>query len=141
MFGVGLRWWYTDNYSSFQPPNAFFEMLSSGGILGLAGFLVLCLAGLWVALTLPPRYGTIVAAVMLARFTQGQLDLYWVAGQASIPWMMAGLAIGVMAYDRSKEPDGLDATAMAWARRHAEQLKAPPPPSTGRRFKQTEDPP
>lgn len=102
MVGVGLRWWYTGEYSSFQPPNGFLEMLSSGGILGLIGFLILCGAGLWVVLTLPPRYGEIAAAVMIARFVQGQLDLYWAAGQASIPWMMAGLAIGVMALERSQ---------------------------------------
>lgn len=102
MVGVGLRWWYTGEYSSFQPPNGFLEMLSSGGVLGLIGFLILCGAGLWVVLTLPPRYGEIAAAVMIARFVQGQLDLYWVAGQASIPWMMAGLAIGVMALERSQ---------------------------------------
>lgn len=106
LFGVGLRWWYTGNYSSFQPPNAFFEMISSAGIVGLIGFLVLCLSGLWVVLTLPPRYGNIAAAIMLARFTQGQLDLYWVAGQASIPWMMAGLVIGALSLERSTSQGG-----------------------------------
>lgn len=99
--GVGLRWWYTGDYSSFQPPNSFFEMLSSAGIVGLVAFLILCGAGLWVTLTLPPRYGQVAAAVVIARFVQGQLDLFWVAGQSSIPWMMAGLVIGVMTLERA----------------------------------------
>lgn len=110
VFGVGLRWWYTGEYSSFQPPNSFLEMLSSAGVVGLLGFLILCGAGLWVVLTLPPRYGQIAAAVMIARFVQGQLDLYWVAGQASIPWMIAGLVIGVMALERAQgHPDAVPA--------------------------------
>ncbi|TLP97046.1 O-antigen ligase family protein [Nesterenkonia salmonea] len=101
LFGVGLRWWYTGNYPGFQPPNGFLEMLSSAGVVGLLAFLILCVASLWVVFKLPPRYGQIALAVMLARFVQGQLDLFWVAGQASIPWMVAGLAIGVMALERA----------------------------------------
>jgi hypothetical protein len=99
VFGVGLRWWYTDRFAetAFQPPNALFEMLSSTGVVGTVGFLILCLGGLWVLLTMNPRYGNLAAAIMLARFTQGQLDLYWLAGLSSMPWMMAGLAFGVEA--------------------------------------------
>lgn len=102
LFGVGLRWWYTGDYPAFQPPNGFLEMLSSAGVVGVIAFLILCVTGLWVVLTLPHQYGQIAAAVMIARFVQGQLDLFWVAGQASIPWMMAGLAVGVMALERSQ---------------------------------------
>ncbi|WP_146340774.1 O-antigen ligase [Nesterenkonia sp. NBAIMH1] len=105
IFGVGLRWWYTEEYGGFQPPNAFLEMLSSAGLLGLAGFVVLCVTTLWVVLALPARYGQIAAAVIVARFVQGQLDLFWVAGQAAIPWMMAGLAVGVMAWEKAQPTD------------------------------------
>lgn len=98
VFGVGLRWWYTQRFSeTFQPPNALFEMLSSAGLLGTIGFFVLCLGGLWAALTLDPRYGNLASAILLARFTQGQLDLYWLAGLSALPWMMVGLVLGVQA--------------------------------------------
>lgn len=98
LFGVGLRWWYTDRYDTrFQPPNAIFEMLSSAGLVGTIAFLVLCLGGLWVLATLNPRYGNLAVAILVARFTQGQLDLYWLAGLSSMPWMIAGLVIGVEA--------------------------------------------
>lgn len=98
VFGVGLRWWYTDRFSqNFQPPNAIFEMLSSTGVVGLIAFLILCLGGLWMALTLHPRYGNLAAAILLARFIQGQLDLYWLAGLSAMPWMIAGLVLGVQA--------------------------------------------
>ena len=82
VFGVGLRWWYSDRFDvHFQPPNAFLEMLTSAGVVGLMAFIVLCAGGLWVVFRLDPRYGNIALAVMIARFCQGQLDLYWVAGQ------------------------------------------------------------
>ena len=38
LFGVGLRWWYTDRFETrFQPPNAILEMLSTAGLVGLVG--------------------------------------------------------------------------------------------------------
>jgi hypothetical protein len=96
VFGVGLRWWYGDRFDlHFQPPNAFLEMLTSGGVVGLLAFITLCAGGLWVVFRLDPRFGNIALAVMIARFCQGQLDLYWVAGQSSILWLVAGLAFGV----------------------------------------------
>jgi hypothetical protein len=101
VFGVGLRWWYSDRFDlHFQPPNAFLEMLTSGGVVGLLAFITLCAGGLWVVFRLDPRFGNIALAVMIARFCQGQLDLYWVAGQASILWLVAGLAFGVYARER-----------------------------------------
>ena len=42
LFGVGLRWWYTDRFpDKFQPPNAILEMLSTAGLFGLAGYVLL----------------------------------------------------------------------------------------------------
>ena len=39
IFGVGLRWWYTDRFpSKFQPPNAELEVLTTAGVVGLLAF-------------------------------------------------------------------------------------------------------
>lgn len=119
LVGVGLRWWYTGEYPAFQPPNVVLELLSSAGILGLLGFLILCAVTLWVVLRLPARYGQIAAAVIIARLVQGQLDLFWVAGQAAIPWMMAGLVVGVMALERKQGTAGGGDYAADSARHHA----------------------
>ncbi|MGH1561902.1 O-antigen ligase family protein [Mumia sp. DW29H23] len=102
IFGVGLRWWYTDRFNAnFQPPNAEFEMLTSGGVVGLLGFLVLFLGATWVLARMDPIYGTVALAVVITRFTQGQFDLYWVAGQSSFLWIVAGIAYGVQARDKA----------------------------------------
>ncbi|SEB83489.1 O-antigen ligase like membrane protein [Paramicrobacterium humi] len=107
-FGVGLRWWYTDRFAArFQPPNAELEVLSSVGIVGLIGFLLMFALVIWYLWRLDPTYGTVGAAVVVARFVQAQFDLYWVAGQASLLWIVAGVCVGAFVHDRSglEQPD------------------------------------
>ncbi len=100
--GVGLRWWYTTRFSvQFQPPNAEFEMLTSGGVVGLAAFLIAAFAALWLLWRVDPRYGVLAVAVISARLVQGQLDLFWVASQSSLPWLIVGAALGAQSRDRA----------------------------------------
>jgi polysaccharide biosynthesis protein PslJ len=104
-FGVGLRWWYTNRFSvSFQPPNAEIEMLTSAGVVGVAAFLLLMLGALWVLWRLPPAFGTLAFSILLMRFIQGQLDIFWVGAQGSLPWLVAGVAIGAMCLQRAGQP-------------------------------------
>jgi len=96
--GAGLRWWYTDRFPfAFQPPNAEMEVLSSTGVIGLAAFLVLMLGALVVLWKMDPVYGTAAFAVLGSRFVQGQLDLFWVAVQTSIPFVIVGICLGTEA--------------------------------------------
>jgi hypothetical protein len=105
LFGVGLRWWYTGRFpASFQPPNAEMEVLSSAGILGVAAFLVMMLGALRVLWKLDRVYGTVAFAVLLSRFVQGQLDLFWVATQTSIPFLIVGICLGQQAYAAATSP-------------------------------------
>ncbi|RMI03502.1 O-antigen ligase family protein [Cellulomonas triticagri] len=115
-FGAGLRWWYTDRFTeSFQPPNAEFEMLSSGGLVGLVGFLLMFLVILVVLWRVDPRYGTLAFVMVLMRFVQGQFDLFWVAAQVSIPFVIAGICLGAHAYAARSGAgdDGLPRTVAA----------------------------
>ncbi|MDR3068580.1 MAG: O-antigen ligase domain-containing protein, partial [Cellulomonas sp.] len=103
-FGVGLRWWYTGLLSEeFQPPQAVLEMLSSAGIVGLVGFVVMLggfMAVLWRRL--PAQYGSLAVAMVLARIVQGQLDQFWVTVQVSIPLVVVGICVG--AHDHANPP-------------------------------------
>jgi polysaccharide biosynthesis protein PslJ len=100
-FGVGFRWWYRPQFSDLiQPPNAEIEMITSAGIIGLIGFVVTSLIALRLLWRMDPRYGTVGFAVVAARLAQGQLDLFWVASQSSIPWLIVGAALGAQALDR-----------------------------------------
>lgn len=104
VYGVGHRWWTTwrTGYGGFQPPNAEIEVLTTTGVLGLIGFLGMFASAIWLLWRMDPVYGTVGLATVVARFTQGQFDLYWVAGHAAILWIVAGICYGVQARDRAE---------------------------------------
>ena len=96
--GVGLRWWYTDRFGEgFQPPNAELEVLTSAGVVGLLGFLALMIGSVLVLWRVEPAYGMLAVLAVLSRFVQGQLDIFWVAAQCSVPFVIAGICLGVQA--------------------------------------------
>ncbi|GAA4720011.1 hypothetical protein GCM10023216_05940 [Isoptericola chiayiensis] len=101
--GVGLRWWTTGEFYSFQPPNAELEVLSSTGIVGLVAFLVLQFGGLMVLWRVRPDYGTVAFAILASRLVQGQLDLFWVAVSVSVPYVIAGVCLGAAARADAEE--------------------------------------
>jgi hypothetical protein len=108
LFGVGLRWWYTDRFDvAFQPPNGVLEMLSTAGLVGLAGFLVLMVGSLVVLWRMDPRYGLVCFVVILSRLVQGQLDLFWVAVQTSVPFLIVGICLGAQGRELADQPPGV----------------------------------
>lgn len=107
-FGVGLRWWYTDRFDvKFQPPNAEVEVLTASGLVGLAAFVVLMIGALILLWRLDPAYGTLALTVFVNRLVQAQFDLYWSAVQASLPFVIIGIALGAhglaLAQSRTRE--------------------------------------
>lgn len=98
-YGVGLRWWTAGRTQFyFQPPNAELEVLTSVGIVGLVGFLILMLGGMVVLWRIDPRYGTLAVGVLLSRFVQAQFDLFWVSIQVSMPFAIIGICLGAQAF-------------------------------------------
>lgn len=110
VFGVGLRWWYTDTFDyRFQPPNAELEVLTSAGIVGLAAFITLMIACVVILWRLPPEYGMLALLVVLSRFVQGQFDLFWTAVHVSVPFMIVGICLGELARAQG-EPECTEAS-------------------------------
>ncbi len=98
--GVGLRWWTAERTEfGFQPPNAELEVLTSTGTVGLVGFLVMFIGFFVVLWRTDPRYGTLALALVASRLVQAQFDLFWVAIQVSVPFLLAGVSLGVQALD------------------------------------------
>lgn len=96
--GHGLRFWYQpDPGLAYQPPNAFLEVLASAGVVGLVAFLVMLLGALGVLWRLDPRFGTLAVAILISRLVQSQLDVFWVAVQTSIPFVVVGVCLGAAA--------------------------------------------
>lgn len=105
--GMGLRWWTAGRTEFvFQPPNAELEMLTAGGLIGLAGFLVLFVGALIVLFRVDPRYGTLAFCAVLMRFIQGQFDLFWASVVVTIPFVIAGVCLGAQAYAQASSRDG-----------------------------------
>ena len=112
VFGHGLRYWYTEPTAPYQPPQAEMEVLASAGVVGLIGFIVMWIGVLVVLWRIDPRFGTLAVAVMLARIVQAQFDLFWVAAQVSIPFVIAGICLGAMAHEqRDPRLDDADGAA------------------------------
>ena len=136
IFGVGMRWWYTDrftaNFDLFQPPNAELEVLTEVGVFGLIGFLAMFAVIGWFLWKMDPIYGTVGFAVVATRFVQGQFDIYWVAGQASLLWIVAGICYGAQELDRARrergEPVPWESTVMKRKRDEPRRTLARPLP-------------
>jgi O-antigen ligase len=97
IFGHGLRYWREPGNLGYQPPQGELEVLASTGVLGLIAFVVMWLGILLVLWHIDPRFGTLAVAVLLSRLVQAQFDLFWVAAQVSIPFVIAGICLGAMA--------------------------------------------
>jgi hypothetical protein len=80
-------------------------MLSSGGLVGLVGFLLMFLIILVVLWRLDSRFGTLAFVMVMMRFVQGQFDLFWVAAQVSIPFVIAGICLGAQAHAARTEEE------------------------------------
>lgn len=102
--GHGLRFWYVGGPIAFQPPNAELEVLASSGAVGLAGFLCMWGGVLLVVWRMDPRFGTVAFAVLLSRIVQSQFDLFWVSVQVSVPFLVAGIALGALAHHEAQIP-------------------------------------
>ncbi|MFP3714113.1 O-antigen ligase family protein [Puerhibacterium sp. TATVAM-FAB25] len=101
-FGMGLRWWSSERTEFvFQPPNAELEMLSAAGVVGLAGFLLLFVGGLVPLWRMDPRFGNLAVTLLLVRFVSGQFDLFWVAVQVSVPFLLIGVCLGAEEHARA----------------------------------------
>jgi hypothetical protein len=100
IFGHGLRYWYNQGELPYQPPQAELEVLASAGVVGLIGFLVMWIGVLVVLWRVDPRFGTLAVAVLLSRLVQSQFDLFWVAVQVSLPFVVAGICLGAMDHER-----------------------------------------
>lgn len=103
LFGLGLRYWTEGRgLHNFHPPQVFLEVLATTGVVGLTGFVVM-MAGMVLALwRLPGVTGNLALALLAARLVQGQLDIFWLSPTTSIPFLLIGVLLGVIEYQRRR---------------------------------------
>jgi len=74
------------------PHNLIVEALSEAGIVGLAALLVLIGQTSVSLARQPTRYTILALAALLGNFGHGTVDIYWLAGSLTVPWVLIGLA-------------------------------------------------
>ena len=96
----------TGSRSDSNLPTSCWSNSSTAGVVGLVGFVVLMAGALVVLWRIDPAYGVVAVAVLVNRLVQGQLDLFWVAVQTSLPFLVVGIALGALARDEpTRLPD------------------------------------
>jgi hypothetical protein len=127
IFGEGMRWFRLEQFSNFgQPPNIFFETVTDGGIIGLIALIVLLAGSTRVLLSLPRAFSTIAVVLVVGRCVEALFDQYWVSAGTTLPWMVAGLALG--AWDAKLLNGGPGRTHHAL---HSSGSEPQTPPPTG----------
>jgi hypothetical protein len=79
------------------------QTLGEGGLVGALGFGALQLGAVWVLWELRSPMARLAKLAILMRLTAGVLDIYWVGGTGSVPWILAGVAVATTSPDRSRE--------------------------------------
>ena len=96
--GVGIYYYTDPAYQEVSrwlvaPTNAVVEALAEGGIVLAAGFIIFNVGAVSVLL----RYRNPLAVAGLAcvadRLAHGMVDIFWTAGDASLPWLIVGMGM------------------------------------------------
>ena len=103
IFGEGMRWFYLPHFAgNIQPPDIFFEALTETGVVGIVAMAVLLWGTSRVFLALPPAIGTIAFLLVAGRAFESIFDIYWVSAGVTLPWLIAGTALGVWDYTMAR---------------------------------------
>ena len=113
IFGQGMRWFYLPQFIGYiQPPDIFVEVLTETGVIGILALLVLLGGSGRLFLSLPRAIGTLAFVLVLGRAFEAIFDIYWVSAGITLPWLVAGLAIGAwdtaLARGRQAPPSAVD---------------------------------
>lgn len=94
IFGQGMRFFEQGEFSlTSDPHNVVVSSLSETGVVGLVALLGLLAVTGRVLWRLRTGLALAALAVVVARFTHGLFDIYWVAGTQALPWMIVGMAL------------------------------------------------
>ena len=110
--GAGLRYFSTTDAVAGEPHNLAILALAEGGLFALAGMVVL-LGGTYAVLArVRGPVATIARLAVLVRVLTGTVDVFWVAGRMTVPFVLVGAAIALEA-ERSRDEAARRASARA----------------------------
>ncbi|MBW3638896.1 MAG: O-antigen ligase family protein [Actinobacteria bacterium] len=93
--GVGLKYFTTGAFGAANqaPNNVLNESMAETGVVGTAGFLILQAAAVLALARGSGPLATAGLACVVGRLLHGQVDIYWSAGTAALPWLIAGFGL------------------------------------------------
>jgi hypothetical protein len=96
--GVGIYYYTDPTYQSenrwlVAPTNAVVEALAEGGIVLAAGFIIFSVGAIGVLLRYRNPLAVAGLAMVADRLAHGMVDIFWTAGNASLPWLIVGMGM------------------------------------------------
>ncbi|MDQ4144116.1 MAG: O-antigen ligase family protein [Actinomycetota bacterium] len=111
LLGQGIRYYRDDERFEFPEPlvdealygddekphphNLLLEVLSESGAQGLIATAVLVVGAIVISVRLRSAWGDAAGAVLIGAVVAGSLDVFWVAGKMTVPWVIIGIGAGV----------------------------------------------
>jgi hypothetical protein len=96
--GVGLKYFNSGQWGKLAQPanNVVDNELAESGIIGLAGFVVLQGAAITsgVRRRRESHLAIVGAACVTGALVHGMVDIYWIAGSVTLPFMLLGMGLG-----------------------------------------------
>ncbi len=98
LVGVGIKYWRDPDYVSRtgfgEPHSVVISTAGESGLVGLSALAVLLGGAGTLAWRRTGALWFAVVLLLVARFTESLLSIFWVANSGSFPWIILGLAIG-----------------------------------------------
>jgi O-antigen ligase/polysaccharide polymerase Wzy-like membrane protein len=121
--GVGVYYYNDPKYQEMNPflvapTNDIYEALAEGGVVLAVGFVVFQIGAVSVLLRRRNPLAVAGLALVADRLMHGLVDIYWTAGNSSLPWIIAGMGLAQASAMRA-----------SWsATRPAHGIRVPPAP-------------
>jgi polysaccharide biosynthesis protein PslJ len=117
--GVGIYYYNNPYYQEINPflvapTNAVVEALAEGGIVLAAGFIIFNVGSIAVLLRYRNPLAVAGLAMVADRLAHGMVDIFWTAGDSSLPWIIVGMGLAQAAVTRRNaiaEAAGIDVVA------------------------------
>ncbi len=107
--GVGVYYYNDPKYQAMNrflvaPTNDIYEALAEGGVVLAVGFVVFQVGAASVLLRRRNPLAVAGLALVADRLMHGLVDIYWTAGNSSLPWIIVGMGLAQAAVAHAASP-------------------------------------
>jgi hypothetical protein len=111
--GVGIYYYNDPSYQEMNrflvaPTNLVVEALAEGGVILAAGLILFNVGAISVLLRYRNPLAVAGLALVADRIGHGMVDIFWTAGNSSLPWLVVGMGMAQAAVTGREAPVGRD---------------------------------